>query len=151
MAKNEITKASPPAQIVASAFAGTVPDSDEAARAIEEAMAAGILTADDQAGTFLDASLHGWDEYPDVPVRVERVRWNASSFDAGLPVYAVVELVRLDTGEKMTVDCSSTICCAQLRKWELEGWLPTEVTLQKLKQTSRGYTPFRLFPLEQSF
>lgn len=73
-------------------------DSEE----VQRAMAHSILSADDDAVVFGSASLPAWSELVGVPVELHGVHFNPSNVENGPGIYAVVDLTRLDTGERET-------------------------------------------------
>lgn len=58
-----------------------------------------------------------------VPLEVTGVKFNASSFTEGPPVYAVISATRLDTSEGVTATCGGRSIMAGLyRMWQLDAF-----------------------------
>lgn len=109
-----------------------------------EAMSRAIVERIMQAETFDEAfkpqQLEAWREYMDVPVLVKDFHLNRSSFDgAGAPIYAVVDIEKLDDGETVTVTCGGRNVLTQLVKMLQKGWTDQPVKLTG-RQTGEGYT-----------
>ena len=112
-----------------------------------EAMAREIAERAKNAGSLdelLDeASLTAWGELADVPVTVHGFHLNPSTFKDGSAVYAVVNIERMDDGEKLLVSVGSKTVLTQLVRALEMGWLPAIMSL-KAMQTGSGQTAYRL-------
>lgn len=97
-------------------------DSEE----VQRALALGLLQADTFEEVFDTASLPAWSELLGIPVEVRDIHFNPSRTEKGPGFYAVVNLVRLDTGE------------ASVR--HVGGWRPAS---QLLYAWGRGTVPFK--------
>jgi len=135
----------PAAQIELAARAildGTVDDSfksdpEIASRMILER----ILNAETFEDAFAPQTLDSWRDMLDVPVRVTDIRFNRSSFQGqGSPIYAVADLVRLDTGEQTTVTCGGRNVLMQLVSALKHGWLATHAVAMTARPTADGNT-----------
>lgn len=105
-------------------FEGKLPpeigDSSITARAIMEK----IRDADNFDQVFSPATLPSWQEYDGVPVTVFGFHLNPSTIEEGHPVYAVVEIGIMDTGDVRTVSTGGGNVLTQLIKaWE-QSWFP---------------------------
>jgi hypothetical protein len=139
---NEIDKAQK-AQIEL-AYQAILGDAELPIASDPEAMSRAIVERIMQAETFDDAfkpqNLEAWREYLDVPVLVRGFHLNRSSFDGqGAPIYAVVDISRLDDGELLTVTCGGRNVLTQLVKMLEKGWQENPVKLTG-RQTGEGYT-----------
>lgn len=78
-----------------------------------------------------------------VPLELFDVHWNQSDFNDGMfDYYAVVDAVKLETGEKIVFSISATTAMAQLFKLEDGGHFPQRVMIVRSdKQTRNGYYP----------
>lgn len=70
--------------------------------AVQQALARGILTAEDEDQVFGDASLPAWSDLVGQPVEINGVHFNPSQQDNGPGIYGVVDLTELGTGERRT-------------------------------------------------
>lgn len=89
----------------------------------------------------------GWKELLDVPVEIQGFRWRKSDYDEGAPVYVLVSLTRLDTGEYLpAVTTGSYNVLAQLSNLARRNQLPGAVwqLTQSTKATGRGFYPLWL-------
>lgn len=113
--------------VIANAIMGK---GDLPAAADPEAMSAAIMQRILEADTFEDAftqqNLTPWRSMLNVPVLVRDVHFNRSTIEGGeggAPVYAVCDLVIVETGEAVTVTCGGKNVLAQLVKGLRHGWL----------------------------
>lgn len=107
-----------------------------------------ILNAETFEDAFAPQTLDPWREaLMDVPVQVAEFRFNRSGFKAGSPIYAVVDLTRLDTGEQVTVTCGGRNVLAQLLVALKNGWTDRPVAMTS-KETSEGNQVLWLVPAE---
>ena len=109
---------------------------------ISRAIVERILGAETFEEAFSPQELKGWQELVDVPVRVLGFKLNpstAASGGTGPSVYAVVDLVVLETGEQETVTCGGRNVLAQLVKALEKGWLGNPIRLIA-KPTAEGNT-----------
>jgi hypothetical protein len=80
-----------------------------------------------------------------VPVEVRGVRWNPSAYNGGPGAYAVIDAVRVDTGEVLAISCGSRNVIVQLYRLVKLGALPRQVVIVRVsKPTSSGYYPMWL-------
>jgi hypothetical protein len=80
-------------------------------------------------------------------LRVDRVRIAPSDFgvDGGIGVYALLDCVDTETGERMTVTCGALNVLAQLEVLVREQALPAEVRIvESARPTRAGYRPLWL-------
>ena len=81
------------------------------------------------------------------PLKVLDVRWGESSYEGGVPFYAIMDCVDLSTGEKIVASCGGQQVLAQLFMMQKNGWLPADVQVETtMKPTSGGYFPIWLAP-----
>lgn len=106
--------------------------------AVSRAILERIFASDTFEEAFAPQQLEGWREYLDVPVLVQEFHLNPSGFEQGSSVYAVVDIVRVDTGEQLTVSCGGRNVLAQLVQMLRHGWFDRAVKLTS-KTTSEGY------------
>jgi hypothetical protein len=97
-----------------------------------------ILAAETFEEAFRPQQLTGWREYLDQPVQVRDFRLNRSGYENGSPVYAVVDLTVLETGEAVTVTCGGRNVLMQLVRALQKGWLDRPVRLTA-KKTAEGF------------
>lgn len=73
-----------------------------------------------------------------VPLDVAGVRFNASTFTEGPPVYAVIEATRLDTGEGVTSTCGGrSVMAALYRMWQLDAF-PQKLQVVESKNATKA-------------
>lgn len=110
-------------------------DPEAMSRAIMER----ILAADTFEEVFTQQNLTPWRNLLDRAVVVKDVHFNRSTIEgAGAPVYAVVDLVDVETGEAHTVTCGGQNVLAQLVTAIRNGWLDRPVRMIENK-TANGY------------
>jgi hypothetical protein len=117
-------------------FAATIQEKILAAATIEDVFAEA------------EASALGIENFVDIPLELQDFSLSRSKFNepGQLPVFAVVDAVNLDTGEKVTFSCSAQSALTQLWRFrELESFpLPASV---KGRPTAAGYTVLMFRPL----
>jgi hypothetical protein len=87
------------------------------------------------------------EELEQVPLLVNGVSWQRSTFEEGPGVYAVIDAVREDQNEPLKVTCGSVNVMTQLLKLQTMGAFPQKVKIVKSsKPTASGYYPFWLQP-----
>lgn len=87
------------------------------------------------------------EELEQVPLLVNGVSWQRSTFEEGPGVYAVIDAVREDRNEPLKVTCGSVNVMTQLLKLQTMGAFPQKVKIVKSsKPTASGYYPFWLQP-----
>jgi len=85
-----------------------------------------------------------------IPFIIRELRWRRSTAkEDGTGRYAIMQCVSRD-GEAFVASCGGTQVCLQLRRAELEGWLPYCVTVRAMP-TSSGFTAFRLETPDNGF
>jgi len=104
-----------------------------------------ILNAETFEDAFAPQTLTPWRELMGVPVKVGDFRFNRSGFTAGSPIYAVVDLTLLDSGELTTVTVGGRNVLAQLLVMLKHGWQDNPVAMAS-KQTGEGYDVLWLVP-----
>jgi len=133
---------------------GTVDDSfrsdpEVASRMILER----ILNAETFEEAFAPQTLDSWRDMLEIPVRVTDLRFNRSGFTGqGSPIYAVVDLIRLDTGEAKTVTCGGRNVLAQLLTGLKFGWFGENghAVSMSAKPTADGNTVLWLVPADHA-
>jgi hypothetical protein len=105
-------------------------------RAIQERILAGTTFEE----TFSKRELEAWREYEGVPVTIQSWHLNRSTVEdgSGAGVYAVVDLLRMDDGEALTVTCGGANVLAQLVTATRNGWLDKPVKLTA-NRTAGGF------------
>lgn len=112
---------------------------------------AGILQRIATAGSFAEAfkrtGLVNAEDVLNVPLEVRGVRWNESTFVEGLGVYAVLDAVRRDTGQVLSIGCGGENVAFKMRKAQVEGWFPCTVQLVRGERpTSNGFYVLDVIP-----
>lgn len=80
-----------------------------------------------------------------VPLRVLGVRWMRSDFEGSVGTYAVIDVVRGDTGEHTAVTCGAAGVMGQLYKVAQFKAFPVDVVLTESdRPTANGYRPMWL-------
>lgn len=122
-------------------------DPETMSRAIVER----IMQAETFEQVFQPSELEPWREaYLGVPVKVRGFHLNASGFEQGSSVYAVVDLVPLageSQGEIVTVTCGGRNVLTQLVKALEKGWLDRPVKLVE-RGTASGFRTLWLVSAE---
>lgn len=115
--------------------------SDADAMAKEIAMRA--QSAESLEDLLSEQSLPAWGDLADVPVTVHGFHLNPSRFTGNSSVYAVVDIERMDDGEKLLVSVGSKTVLTQLVRALEMGWLPAIMQLKSMP-TASGQTAYRL-------
>lgn len=116
-------------------------DPDEASNAI----VARILDAASVDDVFGASDTTTAQEVLGVGLRINGLSLGESSYDGGLPAYAVLDAVDIGTGKSLTVTCGAASVVAQLIKLHQLGAFPIDVVLRESEhQTARGYRPMAL-------
>lgn len=113
-------------------------DADQVTRGIIER----IISAKTFEEAFGSQSLPSWaDTLEGLGVLVRDVKWNRSTISGGegAPVYAVVDVERMDNGATQTVTCGGRQVQAQLISMLRNGWTDRPVRIVK-KPTGDGNT-----------
>lgn len=80
-----------------------------------------------------------------VPVRIVGVRKAPSDYAHGPGFYLILDLVDLETGEKMAATTGAVGVMAQIVKAAAAGWIPLSVVLREAQRpTKAGYKPQHL-------
>ncbi|HVD03197.1 MAG TPA: hypothetical protein VNF75_03555 [Candidatus Dormibacteraeota bacterium] len=80
-----------------------------------------------------------------VPVRITAVRKAPSDYAHGPGFYLILDLVELETGEKLTATTGAVSVMAQVVKAAAAGWVPLSVVLREAQRpTKAGYKPQHL-------
>lgn len=112
---------------------------------VAQEIAQRILGADD-----VDAILGMFESTPmqellGVPLEITGVRFNASTFTEGPPVYAVIDAKRLDDGSGVTATCGGrSIMAALYRMWQLDAFPQRLQVVESKNPTKAGYKPLLL-------
>lgn len=81
----------------------------------------------------------------DVPIALTGVRWQASTYEEGAPVYAILEAKVLQSGDRVSVSCGARSVLAQAFQLQRRGFLPADVVIrQKGEPTRSGFRPLWL-------
>lgn len=73
---------------------------------------------------------------------ISDVRWGTSTYEDGLPFYAIIDAADAVTGEKLVVTTGAMQPMAQLYMMKKHNWLPAAVKVDTTaKPTSGGYYP----------
>lgn len=90
-----------------------------------------ILQAGDVDAIFAVSDSTPMQELLDLGLEVQDVRFNASAFKDGPPVYAVITATRLDDGNTVTTTCGGrSIMAALYRMWQLDAF-PQKIKVVK--------------------
>lgn len=104
-----------------------------------------ILEAPDAEAVLEMAGTTGARDMLGVPFRVRALRFMKSSFEEGSPVFAVVDIIRKDTGESTVMTCGGTNVTAQLARLQQLDALDRDLQIvQTEKPTTAGYYPLWL-------
>lgn len=149
MAKDSSTELAVPMQEQLQQAYNVIMGTEEAPRfADPEALSLAILQRIMEAETFEQAftaqKLVPWRELLELPVFVQDVKFNRSTFESGegsasSPLYAVVDLTRADDGEPVTVTCGGRNVLVQLIRGMQKGWLQDKPVKMIEKPTSEGF------------
>lgn len=121
---------------------------------IVERIQAAILAGQSDEDVFAAAAagLASGEQYVDKPLSLLNYAYNKSAFTdtGGAPVYAVVEAVALESGEKVTFSLGAMSALAQLHRWEAlqpfaqRDGLPCSIAS---KRTAQGFDALYFRPL----
>lgn len=102
-----------------------------------------ILASEDADSVFGGQQAIGGKEVLGRPFTLRGVRWHKSRFDAGLPVFAVLDALFLDgEGETLAVTTSSGNVMAQAFQLHKLGSLPCDVKIDEAdRETAAGFRP----------
>lgn len=126
---------------VAHVAADVASSTDEAVLAI----VGSILDADTLDGILGEGSVMHSEDVVGRAFTLHGVRWAKSTFAAGLPFYALLEIGPIGGEGRSLVSCSATNVMAQAWALLSHGFLPCDVRLDVSKRpTASGYYPMRL-------
>jgi hypothetical protein len=109
-----------------------------------------ILTTEDPESVFAEDSVYHARDLLERPLRVLGVRWFPSSYEGGPSVYAAMDAVLLDTGERVVVTIGAVRALAQLLRAQRDGLLPRDLVIrQTMRPTAAGYYPLYLAAAER--
>lgn len=119
---------------------------------IVERIQAAILAGQSDEDVFeaAAAGLASGENLVDVPLNLLNYTYNKSGFEAGLPVYAVVSAVNLETGEKIDFSFGASSAIAQLHRFEALKPFKERDGLNlaiRSKRTASGYDALYFGPL----
>lgn len=117
---------------------------------VQQALARGILTAEDEDQVFGDASLPAWSDLKGVPVELHGVHFNPSVQDNGPGIYGVVDLTDLVSGERRTRHVGGYRPVSQLLwLWKRQRF-PYRCTLEEVSKAKKGQSaPLGIKRLEE--
>lgn len=112
-------------------------DPEAMSRAIMER----ILNASTVEEAFTQQNLTPLRTILDTPFRITDVHFNRSKLNEGegAPVYAIVDIVTVDTGEAISTSCGGKNVLAQLVVGLKNGWLADNVFQLIANRTTDGY------------
>lgn len=112
---------------------------------VAKAIVSRILSAPDVESVFATFEATPGKELLGVPLLIRGVRWQRSSFEQGPVLYALLDAVRGDTGEGVTVTTSGRSVMAALYRFGELGAYPVKAKLEEARNpTPEGYKPLRL-------
>lgn len=104
-----------------------------------------ILAAPDTDAVLRQGRAVGAEDVLGVVLTITGVRWVRSAYSDGPGVFAAVEAVRDDMGERVVISCGSTNVMTQLwRIWQADAWPVQARIVQASKPTESGYYPLWL-------
>lgn len=116
----------------------------DSANAVEDILGR-ILQAETADDILAEDGLIEAEELLGVPVQIWSYKVNESDFTDGMPGYLVIDAIRQDTGEKVTIGCGAVKVQAQILKLKRIGALPIVVKFVKNeKGTKAGRHPLSL-------
>jgi hypothetical protein len=124
-----------------------VPEIQDSA-AVEEAILLNILEARTPAEALKGGTLAKASDLIGVPIEIRDVHFNRSAFDSREGAYAVIDAIRGDTGEVLTIGCGARKVMIQAYKFKREGWLPAELEFAE-NTTANGFGVLSLVPVSQ--
>jgi hypothetical protein len=93
-------------------------------------------SSDEELEAF--GSAVGWQTLEEVPIRIDGFRWRPSDFEAGAPVYVLVNGERLDTGDSVVLTTGSYNIMAQLANLAARKRFPAVRYLKVAERTTKG-------------
>ncbi len=121
-----------------------LPQTDDPAF-VSRAIVERILATKDVAEVFASFETTAAQDVLGVGLEVRGIRWQRSSFNEGPPIYAVLDAIRLDTGETTMITCSGRSVMAALFQLARLGSLPIKLKImQAPNPTADGFRPLRL-------
>lgn len=82
-----------------------------------------------------------------VPLEVRDLIFRKSTLEGDIPVYALIDATRLDTGDDLIVTCSAGQVLRTLGTFKVRDWLPTAFVVRKAEnKTAGGYTQYVIDP-----
>lgn len=144
MTSTELTRYQQDAQALLGEVEVRLADPDTIATAIM----ARILEADDVSAVFEQAGTTPAADLKDVPLELRDYVLMRSEYEQGAPVYALIDAMRLDTGDVIKVTCGSRNVLAQLVTMGRLGALPRRAAITEAgKPTAQGFRPMWLVPV----
>lgn len=105
-----------------------------------------IMAADTFEEAFAPQTIPSWAvEFMDEPVIVQEFKLNPSTYEQGSSVYAVCDIVHVESGELYTVSIGGRNVLVQLVKMLEMGWMDNPVKLSS-KKTAEGFSVLWLVP-----
>lgn len=124
---------------------GTELPMDESPEAAARAIVEQILASPDVDSVFSTFAATPISDLLGIPLEVRGVKWNRSSFDNGAPVFAVVNAVRLDSGEAVTATCGGRSVMAAFYAFGRMNAYPVRLAvIESPNPTKEGYRPYRI-------
>jgi hypothetical protein len=110
---------------------------------IQREIMAQLLGASSDEELEAVGSATGWRELAGVPMELHGFRWRPSSYEEGASVFFVVDVTRLDTGERLAVTTGSGNVLAQLCNMARRGTLVGAVRALEIADTptKAGFRP----------
>jgi hypothetical protein len=137
-------------EIVEQFLSGALPDGDQDPAAASLAIIAQVLSAETPEEVLTDLEAEGLRQHLEEPFRLESVEFRRSDYEVGMPFYALMRGVDVDTGDAVLYTSGSQKVTAQLFRLVTRGWLPrTVVARQSKKPTAAGYFPVRLVDVRE--
>jgi hypothetical protein len=116
--------------------------------AVEEAILLNILRARTPDEALKGGTLTKASDVLGVPLSIRDVHFNRSTFDSREGAYAVIDAVRRDTGEVLTIGCGARKVMIQVYKFKREEWLPAELVFTE-NTTANGFGVLSLAPVSK--
>lgn len=118
---------------------GELPDRADP-EAMSRAIMERILNAETMEDAFTQQNLTPLRSMLDTPFKITDVHFNRSKIEGeGAPVYAIVDVVLLDTGEQVSCSCGGKNVLAQLVVGLKNGWLDGNVFQLIANKTADNY------------
>lgn|SRR5487761_62857 len=135
----------PPTLATINELAQSIPWVESGAEDAELRIAEQVLAAGSAAELGSPWEARKFEALLDVPVRVVAMRRAESDYQSGPGWYLILDVIELETGEKVTVTTGALAVMVQLVKAQAAGWMPLLCTLrQSLKPSKLGYRPQHL-------